>query len=335
MVDKQILQNMLDCIHDNTQIRLFLITRHNKPDVKKSAKVLDKYDFKASQIDVVSDIQSYFRGILKQQLEKALSDDNREMREYDIMCDDDGIYTYALNNALSFSDVVSQQLLSGRDLPSVNSLKEIQEDLWGYCWKATSDNQTFYSFRKASKGKVSTDHNDGLFKKLTAKFDSSDAELKKFIDDTITFDDKVDCVYIDGQFYVLRKKSFEALMGLEEELRANAELVLDVIEATDLVKGLDALKKELLESRVLLKTLASIVKKKTHEGLNSNEIEKMRNVLKQMERKDLKFTDEGQVKLENMADLRDFVKLLNDYYKRGLVTGSYYGTNSGRKLDVE
>lgn len=60
----------------------------------------------------------------------------------------------------------------------------------------------------------------------------------------------------------------------------------------------------------------------------------MKFVLKKMEGRDLKLTKDGKIKLEDMKDLKDFVKLLNDFYKQGLVTGSFYGTNSGRKIEV-
>ena len=81
--------------------------------------------------------------------------------------------------------------------------------------------------------------------------------------------------------------------------------------------------------------MASIAKKKTHEGLNADEVDKMKSVLQKMEGRELKTTDDGKVKLDDMKDLRDFIKLLNDFYKKGLVTGSFYGTNSGRKIEVQ
>lgn len=60
----------------------------------------------------------------------------------------------------------------------------------------------------------------------------------------------------------------------------------------------------------------------------------MKSVLKKIEGRDLKISNDGKIQLDDMKDLRDFVKLLNDFYKQGLVTGSYYGTNSGRIIEV-
>lgn len=215
-------------------------------------------------------MQDFFRSAVKRQLSIVADNADIEMQEYNVIGDDlDGVvYTYASNNALSFSDVVENQLASPMSLPSVRSLKDVQNDLWAYCWSIKDDDgNTSYSFRKASKGKVSTDKAQTYKEKLSAIFDTTDSELKQLIGDTISFDNKIDCLYMDINFYVFYKKSFEQLVGLEEELRENAESVIKTIQSTTLVDGLENLKEELFESRQLLKILASIAQKKLIRGL--------------------------------------------------------------------
>lgn len=55
----------------------------------------------------------------------------------------------------------------------------------------------------------------------------------------------------------------------------------------------------------------------------------MKQVLQQMEQKELKLSPSNKIVLENTDDVNSFLKLLNDYYKQGLVTGKIYGSHSG------
>ena len=45
-------------------------------------------------------------------------------------------------------------------------------------------------------------------------------------------------------------------------------------------------------------------------------------------------TDDGKLLIEDKNDVGYFIKLLNDYYKQGMVSGKFYGTNSGQLLAV-
>lgn len=330
------LATLAEGINADTRVQLYLVTRHIKPGIPRSAKVLDKYRFQANKIDLAADLGAFFREAIVRKLQVTAENDDLQMQPYSVIGDDlgDSVYTYALNNALSFSDVISNQLLTPTQLPTVGCLGDVQNELWAFCWRVDIDGQPFFAFRKASKGKVTTDRAQSVKGKFAAVFDANDAELKEFTGSLLAFDDQIDCAYWEETFVVFRKGGFEQILGLEEELKENGASVVQAIEATGLVEGLADLADDLMESKTLLRTLASIAQKRTHEGLNQDEVGKMCEVLSQMEGRDLKTTDEGKVKLEDMHDLRDFVKLLNDFYKRGLVTGTYYGTNSGRKLDV-
>jgi hypothetical protein len=294
--------------------------------------VLDKYEFKAQSIDLSKEMAEYFGNIVKKQLASVASRDDIEMCEYAVVDEDlpNRVYTYALNNALSFSRVITEQLNAPTCVKPVVSLSNIKNNLWAYCIKTEINGDSLYSFRKISKSKVSTDEAQKFKERLSAYFDSSDAALRPVAHETISFDDKIDCIYISGQFYVFKKGGFEQIVGLEEELKQDAESVIDIINQTDLVEGLSEFKDEVMESRALLKKISSIAKKRNHKSLNRDEVDKMKQVLKNMEGRELKVNGENKIKLETKKDLHDFIKLLNDYYKQGMVTGSYYGTNSGR-----
>lgn len=335
MPAKNKINNILDIIDDqDVTFKLLFITRHIKNGVKKSAKVIDKFQFKANSIDMSPDVCSFFSKNARAQLEKLLSKEGYDLESYNVITDDlgDKLYTYALNNTLSFSDVVFNQLLANK-VGSIASLKEVRNDLWAYCLQINTASDSALLFRKMSSGKVTTDEAQTKMEKLSSWFDSTDSELKTVNGETVSFDDKIDCIYFNSEFLVLRKSGFEQIVGLEEEFQNVANDVISVIESTNLVEGLDHIKVNLSKSRALLKTLANIGKKGNHSGFNKDEIEKMKGALKLFEGKELKFSSEGKLVLENSVDVGYFVKLLNDYYKVGVITGKYYGTNSGNVIE--
>lgn len=334
MSAKKKLTEALDVIEkDAVSVKLYLITRHIKDGVKKTAKVIDKYSFQARTVDLSADLNEFFVGIAKRQIGKVIDSNDYELEEYTVIGDDlgDKIYTYALNNALSFSDVISKQMLSG-NCTNISSLSEVKDDLWAYSIRFNHGEDTVYTFRKTSKGKVVTDEPRTKLERLSALFDTDDAELKAAITETISFDNKVDCLYNNKEFLILRKAGFEQIVGLEEEFAEAASGVIEAISKTELVDGIELLKTAIKERRSLLKTLSNIGKKGTHVAFDNDEIAKMKDALHTFEGRELKLSAEGKVILEDENDVSYFVKLLNDYYKQGVVSGKYYGTNSGQVI---
>lgn len=331
---KQKLVEALDIIkQDGVAVKLHIITRHVKDGVNKAAKVIDKYNFVARTVDLSPDLNDFFVGIATKQISRIVENDDYTLEEYTVIGDDlgDKIYTYALNNALSFSDVINNQMLTG-NCSSISSLSEIKNDLWAYSLRYSHGENTVYTFRKASKGKVATDAPRTKLEKLSALFDTNDAELKVAITDTISFDNKLDCLFNNEEFLILRKAGFEQIVGLEEEFTEAASSVIETIKATELVEGLELLESAIKEKRSLLKALSNIGKKGTHATFDNEEITKMKEALHTFEGKELKLSQEGKVILENQEDVNYFVKLLNDYYKQGVISGKYYGTNSGQVI---
>ena len=323
---------------DEKNFHLYLVIRKLKKGIAKSKKVLDKYDFHLKKVDINKELKVFFKSNLLKQLEKTIHKKDLEITDYSVIDDDlsHKLYTYSLNNALSFSKVIKNEFIR-KDIENISSLKEIKEDLWAYSLKVEigdeEDNKYFYSFRKISKGKIGTDENNKTIKeKITALFDINDSKLEVLKKETINFDDKVDCVYINGQFYIFSKSQFETIVGLEEEFKQNADNVISILESNNLIEGIEIIKENLSISKSLLKTLANIAKKGNHNNFNSNEIIKMKEAFKKFEGKELKMKD-NKILIEDTKDMTNFVKLLNDYYKQGIITGKYYGTNSGRLLE--
>lgn len=94
--------------NNKAKVSLYFVTRHLKAGMGKRAKVLDKYDFKLTQAPISPDIANYFREILANQIKTHASRDEIELKPYTVVDDDlhHKIYTYALNNAISFSNVM-------------------------------------------------------------------------------------------------------------------------------------------------------------------------------------------------------------------------------------
>ncbi len=212
---------------DNTF--LYFITRVLKNDVKKTTKVMDKYDFKVYQIDINDEIRKHLYTLTQEQLE-ILIRRKTELHEYDVVTDDtQQLFTYSMTNkAMSFADVVNNQLKS--KLPKIKNLEKliVEEELWAYCvgfYNKSSD--WIYTFRKILSGKVAIDERDGnkrsaLKKTIRTIFNSDSQKLELIEGETVNLDKQVDCLYYEDTFYIARKTQFEQIVGLEEEFREQA-----------------------------------------------------------------------------------------------------------------
>ena len=131
-----ILNDILQKIEENGKgnIILYFITRILKPNVKASTKMLDKYDFKVYQIDINEEIREHLYNLSVEQIGTILKY-KTELHEYDVITDDSQqLFTYQMTNkAMSFADVINNQLVNNP--PKIKSLEEIimNEELWAYC----------------------------------------------------------------------------------------------------------------------------------------------------------------------------------------------------------
>ncbi len=316
------------------KITLYFVTRTLKAGMGKNAKVTDKYDFKVIKAPIATDIANFFKCTLSNQIITHASKDDIEMKNYTVIDDDidNKIYAYAMNNAISFSKIINEDIKS--DKTSVlTSLADIQDDLWAYCIKVQNGLEFTYSFRKISKGKVTTNEPQDITQRIFALFDKSEKELIAFDGSAINFDDKIDCIYINEQFYVFHKKSFEAIVGLEAEFTEAAQKTINTIKELGLVDGLDVIERAILHKPSLRKTLAHIAEKGNHTTLNKSEVQSMNGVLKMFQDEEFTINPDGKIVIEDERQGRNFLRLLNDYYKQGMTTKKYYGTDSGNLVN--
>lgn len=320
---------------DNTF--LYFITRVLKPDTKKTSKVMDKFLFKVYQIDVNDEIRSHLYSLTKDQLE-YLSKRKKELHEYDVITDDtEQLFTYSMTNkAMSFADVINNQLKS--KLPKIKSLEEIilEEELWAYCVGFhNTGTDWIYTFRKILSSKVAIDEKDGnkrnaLQKTIRTIFNSKSQKLELIEGETVNLDKQVDCIFYDDTFYIAKKTQFEQIVGLEEEFKQQATNVIAELLATAMILGLEILAKQIDTNPSIHKKLVRLSKIGNYKDLDEKTIKQMQKICKQYGDK-LKLKD-GKLFIEDENDIDLALKMLSDYYKRGEVSGKAYGTFAGKQL---
>ncbi len=338
MILEELLKKIEAIKIDNTY--LYFITRVLKADTKKTDKILSKYEFKIYQIDVNDEIREHLYSLTQEQLHQLINK-KTEVHEYDVISDDtQQLFTYSMTNkAMSFADVVNNQLKNR--IPKITDLEEIikSEELWAYCVGFHHKGEEWiYTFRKILSGKVAVDEKDSnvksAFRKyIRTRFNSKSNKLELIEGETVNLDKQIDCVYYQDTFYVAKKLQFEQIVGLEEEYRIQATEVLTELIATAMIEGLDVIEKQIENNAALHKKLVRLSKIGNYQELDASMIKKMAKVAKSFGDK-LKLKN-GKLFIEDETDIDLALKMLADYYKRGEVSGKAYGTFSGKQIQIQ
>lgn len=337
MIIEELLQKIDDISKDN--VILYFITRVLKPEVKASSKVMDKYLFKVYQIDVNDEIREHLYTLTQEQL-NGLIKRKTELHEYDVITDDTAqLFTYQMTNkAMSFYDVVNNQLTSNP--PKIKSLEEIivNEELWAYCVGFYNDeNEWIYTFRKILAAKVAIDENDSNKKSKFQKtirtiFNSKSQKLELIEGETVNLDKQIDCIYYEDTFYIAKKTQFEQIIGLEGEYKHQANEVVTELASTKMIEGLEIITKQIEENPSIHKKLVRLTKIGNYKDLDAMTIKKMQKICKKYG-ETLKLKD-GKLFIEDENDITLTLKVLADYYKLGEVSGKAYGTYAGKQLQT-
>lgn len=337
MIIEELLLKIENLSQDNAI--LYFITRVLKPDVKSSSKVMDKYVFKVYQIDVNDEIREHLYTLTKDQL-NSLVKKKTELHEYDVITDDSAqLFTYQMNNkAMSFYDVVNNQL--NTNPPKIKSLEEIlvNEELWAYCVGFYNDEDEWvYTFRKILAAKVAIDEKDNnkkskLQKTIRTIFNSKSQKLELIEGETVNLDKQIDCIYFQDTFYIAKKTQFEQIIGLEEEYKIQAMEVVTELTSTKMIEGLEIISKQIDQNPSIHKKLVRLTKIGNYRDLDAKTIKKMQKICKKYG-EILKLKD-GKLFIENEDDITLTLKVLADYYKLGEVSGKAYGTYAGKQLEA-
>lgn len=287
MIIEELLLKIENLSQDNTI--LYFITRVLKPDVKSSSKVMDKYVFKVYQIDVNDEIREHLYTLTKDQL-NSLVKKKTELHEYDVITDDSAqLFTYQMNNkAMSFYDVVNNQLSANP--PKIKSLEEIlvNEELWAYCVGFyNEEDEWVYTFRKILAAKVAIDEKDNnkkskLQKTIRTIFNSKSQKLELIEGETVNLDKQIDCIYFQDTFYIAKKTQFEQIIGLEEEYKIQAMEVVTELTSTKMIEGLEIISKQIDQNPSIHKKLVRLTKIGNYRDLDAKTIKKCRKFVRSM-----------------------------------------------------
>lgn len=318
--------------------KLYFVTRTTKEGVKKTAKVLDKFDFKTYQVDIDDEIREELFDTASQVIRRLIEKET-EYGHYTVINDGQHtLTTYPMTNkVMSFKKVVEEQL-PGQPA-RIKSLSEVvgHEELWAYViGMYTPDKEWVYAFRKILKNRVAVDPNDKegvstLKRALRTLFNTTTQKLELIEGDTVVLDKVVDCFYFEGEFYVHKQTQFEQIVGLEEEFKAEAEQVVGELEGNQFFSGVDVMR-AMLEDKTMHKKLVRMSKLGLYRRVDAKAIKKMKSLAKKLGLT-LKMKDD-QFVMEDAADVDQVIKLLCAYYKRDEVFGDSYGTFSGTKIEV-
>lgn len=320
--------------------KLYFITRILREGVKKSTKMMDKYLFNVYQVDIDNEIRQYMYDSTQEQLKYVIKKEF-EMIDYDVISDDSGhLFTYTMKNkAMSFSDVVYNKLSSNP--PKVMSIAGIlsdTEELWAYCVGFNEPQQSdwIYTFRKIQSGKVAVDENENKksrIKVIQTLFSTKSQKLELLKGETVALDKQIDCVYYDDTFYIIKKGSFEQIIGLQEEFKEEAIRVVAELKKTEMISGLEKIEEKIESNPAIHKKLVRISRMDNYQNINVKDINKMRAVCKKYGDK-LNIKD-GKLCIEEETDIDVVLKMLADYYKTGDVSGKPYGTFAGKKIETK
>lgn len=335
------INELLEKIEENgsDRLNLYFITRILKDGVKSKNKVLEKYKFTVYSIDIDDEIKKHLYSLTCDQFKYILKK-NMETSEYDVITDDlKQIFTYSMNNkAMSFADVINNQLNAKSQIPKIKDLTNLveKEELWAYCVGFfDTSNDWFYTFRKILKGKVVVEDEDSNSKKkfnfFRAKFDTTSSKLEMLHGETINLDEKIDCIYYDDVFYIIQKTQFEQITCIAEEFKERAEEVVVELIGTGLINGLELLSKQVEQNPGIHKKLVRLQKTNNYQNLKKTDINKMVRIAKKFGGK-LKKDTNGNLLIENEKDIDLIIRVLADFYKKGEFSGKPYGTFSGKQL---
>src|SRR5574344_1098341 len=268
-------------------MKLHFITRILKEGISKRTKSLNKYVYKVYQINVDDEIRDHLYSLSLSELQRVI-DKDFSLIDYDPITDDtEHLFTYKMKEGVtSFSDVVVNQL--GKEVPTIQSIEGVVsdvEELWAYCigFYDSESHDWVYTFRKIINSQVAIDENNDPEKNIVVRairtlFDTTSKQLTLMKGEAITLDKQIDCIFYDDTFYVLKKLPFEQILGLQEEYHAIALEVIDAMEQTGLISGLDTIQEELKTNTTIHKKLVKIQRTGGLTGVDTKKIKSMARV---------------------------------------------------------
>lgn len=322
------LQKFNEKLQNNSKPRvsLFFVLK----DKKKGTNNQNTNEFKLIRAPIDKEIANYFLITISNQISEYLNKADLVIKNYSPIDDDleNKIYTYDLSEDLPFYKLINEYI-KDENICELNDLITIKDNAFCYFVKLQYNDNFVYLFKKITKSKVITDKNRSLKESLYAFFDESSCILKNFEGSILSLNKDFDSLIINKKFYIFNKKMFESVVGMDEEFKEVAQTTLESIKNMMNIEGLEIIEQVILEKTSWRKILCKIGSSGIINALDELDINKINKILDKLKRDKLKVDANGRIRISSKQECDELLRVLNDYYKKGLTTNKYYGTNSG------
>lgn len=311
-------------VTDSTHVTMFFLRRTgSKFDDKKYEVVTVEVEG-----EVADDLREVFSNRMKR-LVKDLDEENVEFKDFF----DENIkpkHVSEVKDTLVPVLPFIREKMKDDGLVTIHSLAHVKEfDAYAVEFHLPSGHAIY--FRKI-----------GLAQLITKKFDLAyilqEGKFNKVEDDIVAFDKQIDCVYFDKtkSLLVLNKYDVEVIFGIREYYQAQSQITIQELVEKGLIVINEGTLIEVLADYHITRRITRLSK----EGKFDREIQFFSDHAKYFDsKKPVLKEDEVQltirdnkVVIDNKEQLETFLKICDDDYVEGVVSGVSYVSDSKEKL---
>ncbi|MEC0902421.1 MULTISPECIES: Kiwa anti-phage protein KwaB-like domain-containing protein [Bacillus] len=297
------------------EANLFFITRQQRSLEGNRKEYF--YQVRKTEISSVistSLIDNFIDGI------NVIKELEKEVVNYEISLSDNEYIQKIMSSEIPNAEEIKEKILNP-EMVEVLSSTDIN-NVWAYAVLIRYDNQRIMYFRKYSKGKI-------LKKGVSNAMMFKDGSFKNISDyDVFRIDDYIDCIYYEGEVYIIHSGNFERIFGFETQYETAAKRNLGII-AEGIIEedGISVLQALIEKNSNNKRKLASI---------SGEVIEKYKeiDVVRQtVEDYDLDVQINGVDKIIVQPDnASTVIKMFNDNYLKSEATDIRYEATSKRRV---
>jgi len=278
-------------------------------------------------VDIAGEVPDYFRGIIKNELERLTNDDEIKYREFfDINASSNEVRIMSINDDVMGFNSILNDIEHFVDLPPFNGIDKIK-DIWAYAIEIEFNNDKLIYFRKYTASRIISK------KGMTTIFYKD--KLNKVRGDILAFDDVIDCIYYQslGSIMILDKEKFENIFNFNEFYRLRS------VKTLKRLSNLIDIDRKMIED-ASLKTRTS--RKITELSMSGRlESEYVRDLIKN------KFFEKhktelpmimtygiinGKIKIDDIKSLDAFLDTCAENYLKGLASENKYRTEHKERI---
>ena len=285
---------------------------------KKHSEKRTNYEVIRSR--ATKEVLEEFRLLLFKKLFKFCEDSNLKINSYDpfYMSDRSSLEFLPVDKIPKLWETFISSMSKTNELEYPNKIdSEFLKQLWAYAIRVSVNGQSFYFFRKYSRGKV-------IQSGGPLNFFFSGGVLSKLEEDVLYFDEKIDSIVIEKYMLILQKNLFEQMFSFTEAYQALADTALQQLQESNLLSNFGELEAACKSDPLKIKKLAWL----SQQNINFSALD--RNKIKQIATEwkvDLQFDNSNKIVLERRS-VWGLLKLLSDDLLRSPLTQFKYEVQS-------